>query len=148
MENRLKKWLSIFGLSTLILVSVLGVCKEMLTPCGPNCSPQTMGAVHANDTADVCIQGDPTCSAPIGDHMMTFAGIYPSVAAENFVSLLSVAAAVLAIAWFLTAKHKPGVDGTARAKIRSLTWRFSNSIAPDFLLAAFSRGILHSKIYA
>lgn len=98
--------------------------------------------------ADGCSQNSTVCStASMGDHMTTFASMYPSVATDA-ASLLLVVAVAFFVAWFLVTKIDLGDNEKLRAKLRSLRWGLSNSISPNFLILAFSRGILNSKIYA
>ncbi len=81
------------------------------------------------------------------DHMTTFASQYPSIGTD-VASILLTVVTVLFIAWFLVTKSDLNGYEKLRVKLKSLRWRLSNSVSPDFLVFAFSRGILNSKIYA
>jgi hypothetical protein len=144
----LRKLFSSLALTAMILASLVGICKQMLVSCGIDCSQQSMSAMQMDSKADGCSQNSTVCStASMGDHMTTFASMYPSVATDA-ASLLLVVAVAFFVAWFLVTKIDLGDNEKLRAKLRSLRWGLSNSISPNFLILAFSRGILNSKIYA
>lgn len=148
MQKQFNKFFSIFVLTTIILVSLVGICKQMLVSCGIDCSQQSMSAMQMDSKADGCSQNSTTCStASMSDHMTTFASMYPSVVTDTL-SLLLVVAAVVVFAWFLISKGNILDNEKLKAQLRSLRQRLSNSVTPNFLVFAFSRGILNSKIYA
>jgi hypothetical protein len=146
MNTGSKKVVSAFALTALVLVSFVSVCRQMVSACGSNCAEQAMSAWHVGDRADACTQGMAICSDVVGGHMATFASLYPSAAASGPTLLLAVGFALLA--WFLQSKHTHDHRDRFRVKWRSLRLRIVASVTPDFLVFAFSRGILHSKIYA
>ena len=144
----LRKFASSFALTALILASFVGVCKQMIASCGIDCSQQAMSAMRMDSKMDNCTQGSATCStASMSDHMTTFASMYPSVA-TNVVSLFFIITAVLVCAWFLISRGDILDNEKLKAQLRNLRLRVSQSVAPNFLVFAFSQGILNSKIYA
>lgn len=144
----LKKLAATFALTAMILASFASVCRQMLISCGVDCSQQTMSAIHMAQSDSACAQGAAnTCPTSMQDHMVTFSSMYPTVATDAMSTFLVLGVAFF-IAWFLTAKDALVDDEKLRAKLRSLRWRLTNSISPNFLVLAFSRGILNSKIYA
>mgnify|MGYP001600585340 CR=1 FL=1 len=147
MKNQAKKFVSVFALTTLVLVSLFGVCKVMATTCGLNCSTQEISAMHLNERIDACAQNVSACAGLAKDHITTFVSVFPAIS-PNALPLLLVACFAFFVAWHRKSKYEQFGYERLRTKLRSLKWRLTNSVLPDFLILAFSRGILNSKIYA
>lgn len=142
-----RKLISSFALAALILASVVGVCKQMVMSCGMDCGIQTVTVAHAGMDMGGCTDGSPTCSHTTQDHMTTFASLYPSVTTDT-ASVLLVISAAFALAWFSSTKIQLGDSDKFRVQFRYLKQRLSHFLAPDFLIFAFSHGILNSKRFA
>lgn len=142
-----RKIASAFALTAVILASVVGVCKQMLVSCGSNCASLVMNVVHMDSQADACGQDVSACAASMNDHLATFASAYPSVATGT-VSLFVVVLGAFFVALFSPTKRKLAYDDKLRVKWRSFRRRLLHFIAPNFLVFAFSRGILNAKIFA
>ncbi|GEM_PF-6931737 len=147
MSTSIKHTVSIFALSTLLLVSFVSVCRQMLTTCGWDCSPAGMSVMHMDTQTDGCALNAWTCSTPIQEHMTTFASMYPSLATDVLLFLFVLAGSAFFIVSGWRFKDEPGDHARLRAKLRSLRQRLSNSIAPNFLVFAFSQGIINSRLY-
>lgn len=147
MKKRFMKLISALVLSAMLLVSVFSVCRQMLMSCGFDCTQQAMSAIHLDAVMNGCAHGDVACSSPARDHMTTFASMYPAVV-SNAAALLIIATGTFFLAWFLISKHEQSDHEDSRVKLKYLRQRIANSVAPDFLIFAFSRGILNSKIFA
>lgn len=141
-----RKLVSTFALTAMILASLVGVCKQMVMACSMDCGVQTVSAAHAEMDMGGCADG-PTCAHTSQDHMTTFASLYPSVVTDA-ASLLLVIAVAFSIAWFFISRQKLGDTEKLRVQLRYLKQRLSHFVAPDFLVFAFSNGILNSKIFA
>lgn len=151
MKMELKKAVSIFALSTMLLVSFAIVCKQMLVSCALDCTKQTtMEVMGTGMQMDGCTQNSSAYSTSMKDHMTFFASVYPSTATSSASPLLSIVVAVFFFAWLAgsRASIESIISARLRVRLRSLARSLSNFVAPDFLVFAFSRGILNSKIYA
>lgn len=149
MKTSARKTVSAFALGALFFVSLASVCTTMMTACGADCSEHTFSAMTEAGTgisamALDCLKAGPTCVA-MADHMTTFAESFPSVAAKTFLLLLSCIAVFV---FWQTAHGKDRIGDVLRVKLKYLSRRRSEPIVPEHLAFAFSRGILHSKIYA
>lgn len=148
MEQQFKKVISAFALTTMILVSLVSVCRQMQMTCGWDCSHQTIRAMHMETQTVPCAQNNTSCSVSIQDHMTSFSNRYPSIATDA-VSLAFISTTFILLAWLLFSKRDISfVNEERKAQLRSLRGRLSKSVTPEFLIFAYSRGILNSKMYA
>lgn len=145
MNQAFKKLVSTLALATLIFVSVVSVCKQMTAAEAQGCT-HPMNATHMSLETDVCGQNMTAASAIMQDHMTTFAGMYPGTT-TSAASLLFAAGVAILLAWFLTRDARSDHE-CFRAKLKSLEKNLLRTVAPDFLVLAFRRGILNAKIYA
>ncbi len=142
-----RKLISSFALTAMILASFVGVCKQMVMSCGMDCGVQTVSAAHAGMDMDGCEDTGPACSHTTQDHMATFASLYPSVTTDT-ASILLVISIAFALAWFSNVKKQLNETDKLRIQLRYLKQRLSFFLAPDFLVFALSNGILNSKRFA
>ncbi len=142
-----RKLISSFALTAMILASFVGVCKQMVMSCGIDCGIQTVSAAHAGMDMDECDGDGPACAHTTQDHMTTFASLYPSVTTDT-TSVLLVISVAFALAWFSSTKEQLVDNDKLRIQLRYLKQRLSFFLAPDFLVFAFSNGILNSKRFA
>ncbi len=135
MEKRVQKALSSLVLTTIVLVSVVSVCKQMFMVCGFDCAGQSMSMMdHAHQNMGT-------------DHMASFASVHPSTMPDAF-STLFVACAVFVALWVFSIKDHLIDAERLTAKTRCCIRNLAQSFTPSFFVLAFSKGILHSKIYA
>jgi hypothetical protein len=149
MSSLLRKILSSFILVTVLLVSLVGICKQMLNATCLGCAQHEVAMVETASHHDMaeCGMDAKSCPAPVGDHMTTFASLYPATPV-NAADLASILFVVFAVAFlFDTKKHFVDFE-RMRAKTRSYIRKRLGASKLDVLVVAFSRGILHSKIYA
>ncbi len=149
MNLPLKKALSVLALSAILFVSLISVCKQMVAPCGDCLHQAVAGIVQISavqmNQADGCAQNVARCvMGP--DQMVVFSGIYPTIAVSGFLALAIIG--VVSLFWLRRIWDLAAENGRLKVKVKSLRWRLIDACTPDFLVAAFSRGILHSKIYA
>ncbi len=148
MKKRFQRILSSFALVTITLVSLVSVCKQMFTICGFDCAQHEMSmseSIHRNMMD--CSTNARACSSPSSDHMATFASLYPSTETDAWSAVL-ILCAVVVIAWSFNIKKDLLDAERLKAKIRNDLRSLAHSFTPNFLVLAFSRGVLHSKIYA
>lgn len=145
----IRKIATLFAVIAMILASFVSVCKQMVGFCDFDCAQQTMTTMHMDVEMNECAQDSSTCPISMKDHMTSFASIYPSTAAANTPLILSMVVAVFFLAWFIGSKKttETVISARIRTRLRSLAQNLSNFVAPNFLVFAFSRGILNSKIY-
>ncbi len=143
-----QKTVSIIAMSAMLSVSLIGICKQMFIPCVLNCSNVTMSAMRMDAQADGCAQKSASCPTPMKDHLTTFASMYPSVATDAASLPLLIASVAFFFAWFLISNSEFDDREKLRVKFRGVRRRLSNFVSPNFLVFAFSQGILNSKIYA
>jgi len=148
----LRKIASTFALTAMVFASFIGVCKQTSLSCGMG-SMEAMGAMtmgvhaHMDVQEDGCAGQSATCADASANHMTTLASLYPSVTTDVSSILLIVGMAFF-VAWVLTTKEATDGYERLRARLRSLKDHLSRSVSPDYLVFAYSRGILNSKIYA
>ncbi len=135
-------------IATLLLVSVVSVCKQSLMTCGMSCSSEMTTAIHFSDGMDGCDHGISACGSLTQDHMSTFAFLYPSMNTDATSSFLAIISLTLLATWVFANTTDRADHARIRTKLRYLQRRLLQAVSPNFLVLAFSEGILNSKIFA
>jgi len=92
-----------------------------------------------------CMQDSRNCPIP-AEHMSQFFSVHPATLLDQLAFFLVLV--VLSVAWFLVFKNFVAENERLRLKLRNSMKHLAHAFTPNFLVFAFSKGILHSKIYA
>ncbi len=147
METSAKKLIATLALATILLVSLVSICKQTLATCGFNCFGQPMSAMPMAPQMESCAQNNATCPIPMQDHMAIFSTMYSAVATDA-ASLIVIVSVAFLVSWFLISKDDCCELKKVQSRLRSIKYRFAHSITFSFLIFAFRHGILNSKKYA
>lgn len=142
MTSFIKKTFAILSLSTLILVSLFGICKEMtaINQMGHDSNMSFAVVQDCTNEAVACF------AAPRKDHMGVFSDLYPMIMTTGLVLVL-IQVAILLVAtkanWF--AIQWENLRQRLKFKFEPDIGRY---ISPPYLQLAFSQGILNPKLDA
>ncbi|MFA5750399.1 MAG: hypothetical protein WC895_04210 [Candidatus Shapirobacteria bacterium] len=148
MKRHINTLASSLVIATLVLVSLISVCKQSLMTCAMDCSSEMTGAVQISVGMNGCDASMSACGAPMQDHMTTFASMYPSATSDASSSSLAIIGITLLAAWVFISTDASVDRERMRTRLRVLRRRLPQANSPNFLVFAFSQGILNSKIFA
>ncbi len=149
MGTFVKRFVSAFTLVTVLLVSGISICTQMMSVSCLGCAHHEMSMLEtaSHQGMNDCGMNNKNCSSPSSDHMTTFARLYPSTPVDALLNILFVLGVVFVVIRSFNIKDYLIDAERLKAKVKNYRRNLANSPAPNFLVFAFSRGILHSKIY-